>query len=294
MMVQFTYSLICDLIYHILAHMKVDNASNLYSENYIHRISQAKNENCTDLSQKVLHMLDYYNKNFERLGIINFLPCYCPSIQDLLKATSTYVGFTDEDKEMFVFPLNKLVESEYSFYETYWSALHRETKKEREKLEQWIKNEFSKYEVLFSYFKKSAVIGFSYSLTCNGRGYYQEDTFNAIVPFETEECKYETVFYQIMHEFTHQFTDGIIGTNIKMDDGTHDVSENAAILFDYYLIKNIYPQKTSSYFKWISKFAKIDCCDEKTFISYFAVENNLNDKLINLVNEIIGFDSLDI
>ena len=294
MIVQFTYSMIYDLIYHILAHMKVNNASDLYSENYIHRISETKNGKGNDLNQKVLHLLNYYNKNFERLGIINFLPCYCSSIQDLLKTTSTYAGFTDGDKEMFVSPLNELVESEYSFYENYWSALYRETKNDREKLEQWIKTEISKYEVLLSYFKKTAVIGFSYSLTCNGRGYYQVNTFNAIVPFETEECKYETVFYQIMHEFTHQFTDGIIGTNIKMDDGTHDVSENAAILFDYYLIKNIYPQKTSSYFKWISKFAKIDCCDEKTFISYFSVENILNEKLINLVNKIKEFDSLDI
>ena len=37
-----------------------------------------------------------------------------------------------------------------------------------------------------------------------------------------------------MHEYTHQFTDKLIGESIRMDDGTHDSSEKAVILFDYF------------------------------------------------------------
>ena len=43
MTIEFKYSVVYDLMYHILAHMKVENASNLYSEAYIDNVNKTKN-----------------------------------------------------------------------------------------------------------------------------------------------------------------------------------------------------------------------------------------------------------
>ena len=99
MMIHFQYSAICDLVYHILAHMKVENASDLYSEDYINLISKSKNETESLLCKEVEKITEYYNDNFERLGIINFLPCYCSALEELQNALLTYNDFTDEDKD---------------------------------------------------------------------------------------------------------------------------------------------------------------------------------------------------
>ena len=42
MIIEFKYSVIQDLMYHILAHMKVENSSNLYSEAYIDNVNKIK------------------------------------------------------------------------------------------------------------------------------------------------------------------------------------------------------------------------------------------------------------
>ena len=39
MKIEFMYSPAYDLMYHILAHMEINNASNLYSEEYINQIN---------------------------------------------------------------------------------------------------------------------------------------------------------------------------------------------------------------------------------------------------------------
>ena len=44
MQVEFQYNYVFDLVYHMLAHMKVDNPSDLYAEEYIERIRLEKKE----------------------------------------------------------------------------------------------------------------------------------------------------------------------------------------------------------------------------------------------------------
>ena len=41
---EFVYFYIFDLVYHMLAHMPVNNASNLYSEEYIAKMREAKGD----------------------------------------------------------------------------------------------------------------------------------------------------------------------------------------------------------------------------------------------------------
>ena len=287
MIIEFKYSVVQDLMYHILAHMKVENASNLYSETYIDNVNKIKNGRYDSITEVVSHLSNYYNENFERLGVINFLPFEHSSVQGLIGAIENYYGFTETDKEKFIFPLNQLLKSEFEFYEDYWNKLYDTTSICRKEFESWIKNEMSKYETLFSYFNKFAVVGMSYSLTNNGRGYGGESSFNAVVPFAFDGSKYKNIFYQILHEYTHQFTDKLLGENIRMDDGTHDISEKAVILFDYYLIKKLYKEDTDSYLKWIGSLANIDNCDEYLFLSVYKINDGIKEKLLELVEKII-------
>lgn len=284
--IEFKYSVVQDLMYHILAHMKVENASNLYSETYIDNVNKIKNGRYDSITEVVSHLSNYYNENFERLGVINFLPFGHSSVQGLIGATENYYGFTETDKEEFIFPLNQLLKSEFEFYEGYWNELYATTSICRKAFESWIKNEMSKYETLFSYFNKFAVVGMSYSLTNNGRGYGGESSFNAVVPFAFDESEYKNIFYQILHEYTHQFTDKLLGENIRMDDGTHDISEDVVVLFDYYLIKNLYEEDTDSYLKWIASLANADNFDENVFLSVFKINDDINEKLLELVEKI--------
>lgn len=287
MIIEFKYSVVYDLMYHILAHMKVENASNLYSETYIDNVNKIKNGRYDSITEEVSHLSNYYNENFERLGVINFLPFEYSSVQDLIGATENYYGFTETDKEEFIFPLNQLLKNEFKFYEDYWNKLYDTTSTCRKAFESWIKNEMSKYETLFSYFNKSAVVGMSYSLTNNGRGYGGTSSFNAVVPFAFDKSKFKNIFYQILHEYTHQFTDKLLGENIRMDDGTHDISENVVILFDYYLIKKLYEEETDSYLKWLGSLSNVDNCDEELFLSVFKINNDINERLLELVEKIV-------
>lgn len=72
-----------------------------------------------------------------------------------------------------------------------------------------------------------------------------------------------------------------------MDDGTHNISENAVILFDYYLIRKLNNEDTDSYLKWIGSLANVDNCDENLFLSVFKINDDINEKLLELVEKII-------
>ena len=287
MIIEFKYSVVQDLMYHILAHMKVENASNLYSEAYIDNVNIIKNGKFDNITEAVSHLSNYYNENFERLGVINFLPLVCPSVQDLIGATENYYGFTETDKKEFIFPLIQLLKSEFEFYQDYWNKLYDTTSTCRKAFESWIINEMCKYGALISYFNKVAVVGVSYSMPHNGRGYGDTSSFNAVVPFAFDESEYKNIFYQILHEYTHQFTDKLIGENIRMDDGTHDISEKAVILFDYYLIKKFDKEDTGSYLKWIGSLANVNNDNEDLFLSVFKINDDINDKLLELAEKII-------
>lgn len=287
MIIEFKYSVVQDLMYHILAHMKVNNVSDLYSETYIDCIDKIKSSKYDSLEVPVSHLSNYYNENFGRLAVINFIPFVCSSAQDLVGMLENGYGFTKADKEEFIFPLNCLLKKEFEFYEDYWNQLYNTTALCRKTFEKYVKNELSKYEVLFAYFNKIAVVGMSYSLTNNGRGYEETSSFNAVVPFPSNEGKYKNSFYQILHEYTHQFTDKLHGENITMDNGSHDMSEKAVILFDYYLIKKLYEEDTAPYLKWIASLSNLDSCDEELFLSLFKIDDDINIKLLELLEKII-------
>ena len=71
-----------------------------------------------------------------------------------------------------------------------------------------------------------------------------------------------------------------------MDEETHDSSEKAVILFDYYLVKKLYKEDTDSYLKWIGSLANSDNCVENLFLSVFKINDDIIEKLLELVEKI--------
>ena len=290
MQIEFMYSPAYDLMYHILAHMEVDNASNLYSEEYIDQIKQAKAGQYADLIAELAPLAAYYNENFDRLAMINFLPFYCSDVNALIHTLTHFDGFSSEDKKAFILPLTELIQKENTFYSSYWNQLHEHAASSRAELESYLSAELTKYRKLFAYWKKEhAIIGISYSITCNGRGFGnpQAPSFSAIVPFTENIAHYKAAFLQILHEYTHQFTDALLQQNIRMDDGSHFLSEQMVILFDYYLIKALQPEDVDAYFRWLSPEADAGgpIMTEDVLFQIFGVPEHLNQMLTDLVNK---------
>lgn len=290
MKIEFMYSPAYDLMYHILAHMEINNASNLYSEEYIDQIKQAKAGQYADLIAELAPLTAYYNENFDRLAMINFLPFYCSDVNALIHTLTHFDGFSSEDKEAFILPLTKLIQKENTFYSSYWNQLHEHSASSRAELESYLSEELTKYRKLFAYWKKEhAIIGISYSITCNGRGFGnpQAPSFSAIVPFTETKAHYKATFLQILHEYTHQFTDALLQQNIRMDDGSHSLSEQMVILFDYYLIKALQPEDVDAYFRWLSPEADAGgpIMTEDVLFQIFGIPEHLNQMLTDLVNK---------
>lgn len=291
MKVDFVYSEVSDLLFHFFAHMKVQNASDLYSEDYINAMQLERNGDASIL-QDAASLTSYYNDNFERLGVINFLPFYCSDLQSFQELLLHYEAFCDEDKELFLSPLLCSLERENKFYSDYWKRIFQNNQEERLLVENYIQTELQKYSCLFQYFKKeSAVVCFSFSLTSNGRGIGSEKSFAAIVPFPKDSTEYLNCFFQLLHEYTHQITDAMIGSNISMDDGSHDLSENLVVLFDYLLIKALSKSDVEAYFAWLVQNNEMESAaiSEPEFLSIFKIPESLNAVLLSLVEDVASW-----
>ena len=291
----FLYSEFADLVYHVLAHMQVSNASNLYSEKYVRGFEAYRKEHgfSFDLKGAVNEMQGYYNQNFERLGFVNFLP-FVQTDKDFETCKGRflhYAGFTREDKVHFIEPFVFALEKESLLYFPYWESVYRDTDDKRKLCEARITTLLQPYAPVFDHYRKnqaSAVL--SFSMTCNGRGFYRQDGFFAAVPMPKEERAVTYAFFQLLHEYTHQFTDALLNTAIRMDDGTHDLSENLVILTDYFMIKKVQEDMTSPYLSWLSAICGNPpvSLDEENLLHVFPIPSDLKDLMMKEIASIFG------
>ena len=291
----FLYSKFVDLVYHVLAHMQVSNASNLYSETYIRMFEPYREENgfSFDLKSAVNEIQGYYNQNFERLGVVNFLP-FAQIDEDLDTLKSRFLhhaGFTREDKINFIEPFVSALEKESLVYFPYWESVYRRTADERKLCEEQITTLLQPYELVFEHDRKNQVGAFlSFSMTCNGRGLYRQDGFFAAVPMPKGERDIIYAFFQLLHEYTHQFTDALLHTAIRMDDGTHDLSENLVILTDYVMIKKVQKEMTDAYLSWLSVICGNSSVsfDEGNLWDMFPIPSELKEMMMKEITNIFG------
>ncbi|MCL2404878.1 MAG: hypothetical protein FWC92_04940 [Defluviitaleaceae bacterium] len=287
MKVDFVYSRHYDLIFHVLSHIKVENASDLYDEQYIKDIAREKNGPVYDVITAAQTIQDYYNSNFERLGVINFLPYFCDSYDAMKKAFVTYEQFTQEDIECFIKPLNEILNKESAFFFEYWDVLDKEREPLKQKAEMYFAEKLGKYSCVFNYFGKLCKVLMSHVITRNGRGFsFDSSHFAALIRFPDSEKAYDFSFIQLLHEYTHGFTDSLLNMHISMNDGSHSLSENVVIVADYYLIKAVDEKLIPRYFDWVANGSNV-VLNEQDFLSRFCLDTDLNSKLMELLGDIL-------
>lgn len=242
---------LADLVLHCLAHMKVNNNSNLYDTAYIDEINKIKFQNGFPIIlEKEFEILqNYYNLHFGTLAYINFLPFYFEAIEDLYSMCFGQPFFTSEDKETFLVPFFNILRKEDKFYCDYWK---------RNKGISILKFENELKAVLESLGKLSEMISFTLyislqqSMTRAGRACNVNNGFLIAVKFPKNDLEIKTSILQVIHEATHIFTDSLISTEIKMDDGTHDQTENLVIVADYLIISKHAPQMKGIYLEYFN------------------------------------------
>jgi len=287
MKIEFIYLKHYDLIFHVLAYFKVNNASNLYNERYIEKMVVKKAGFAYDIKPAVSSLQDYYNENFERLMLINFLPYYCNDYDEMKKIFLTCNRFTQDDLQFFIKPFIEILDNESNFFFDYWESLNKKYELTKYSIEDCFTRELEKYSCIFDYFDKSCKILFSFVITRNGRGLYSDSHFAALIRFPKNETDFDFSFIQLLHEYTHAFTDGLLNGNINMQDGSHTTSEKVAIVADYYFIKSIDESFLSRYFEWINNGCN-DNLDESKFLRLFDFNENLKLELMNLINDVLN------
>ena len=274
MIIEFKYSPMSDLVFHVLAYMRVNNASNLYSREYIESFPVSIESGLLDKASKIEN---YYNDNFERLGVINFLPIYCNNFESLSRILLSYDGFSGEDIQNFITPFLTILEDEFQQYASLWESKVQQLSVEKSRCENYISEHLKDYQEIFDYFNKYAEVYFSLSLTRNGRGIYSAHSFSAIVPFPSTQKEWADCFFQLFHEYTHQFTDKLLNTNISMANGSHDISERLVILADYFIFKRTDEETANIYLDWIARNSgsRSNIMEESVFLNMFQVPTEL-------------------
>lgn len=289
MKTEIKYSKHIDLVFHALAHMYVNNASDCFDRSYIDIMEKRKTNTDFDLLSEINCLEQYYNDNFDRVMLINFLPFYSNSLDEMKEIYLNCSAFTDTDRDAFIRPFISLLDKEAAFYFDYWQGRYYETAYHRQSAESRLRKELDKYACIFDYFKKSVLAYLSFSITKNGRGFSGIGSrFTALAPFPVKEDDFDNTFFTLLHEYTHQFTDELLQAEINMADGTHDISENVVILADYYLIKAADHSSTERYLGWLADKSgnghrKLS---EADFLGIFRVDEGLRSRLLELVGAV--------
>lgn len=290
MNIDFIYQKHIDLVFHILAHIKVDNPSDLFSEPYIEKMSLAIQDGKISLPQSAVK---YYNQNFNRLGIINFLPFRTQNIEELIQLLRDYNEFNGIDKVLFVYPfIDTLIKYSTEYFE-FWDKQFKKEKANRLLIEETLRNKINQYSFVFDYYKKSAKAWLSFSITKNGRGIGEiSDCFSAAAPYPLYIDNWYNTFFTLMHEYTHQFTDTIVNADINMDDGSHNLSENIVILTDYYLYKSICQTDVIPYLLWLAPKGAETNIDEDLFLSIFKVPEHIQQRIDKIAEQLLNSHKL--
>lgn len=288
-----------DIVFHVLTHMKVENASNIFNEAYVQEIMQEKERLgiTSNLIVQLEDLTDYYMKHFERLSIINFIPFITNSFEELVQTIVSWSEFRDEDKRNFINDFVTILEKEKAFYHKYWYQKDNILKNRKIIVEKNLNDRLILFKCLFEYYKQckhaKVEILLSYSIGQNGRGSINQNSLLAALPFPVNENDEEDTFFMALHELTHPCTDNLVGEDkdISMKDGSHDLTENLVMIADYELIKEVYPALVENYFKWICNKAGKPTAqlDEDVLYNIFIIPAEIKNELKKRIGEIVKF-----
>lgn len=284
-----------DIVFHVLTHMKIENASNIFNETYVHEISQEKRKLgiSNNLPSQLDNLTDYYIAHFERLSIINFIPFMINSFEELTKTLANWSSFTEEDKKNFINDFVALLEQESDFYEMYWYQKNALMLDRKLIVEKNLYSKIDLFNCLFDYYThykhKDICISLSYSMGQNGRCMGNATSQLVAVPFPFKQEDEDNTFFMTLHELTHPCTDSLIGSSISMKDGSHALTENIVMVADYELIKALSPTLVKDYFNWICNKSGNSSVqlDEQMFYSIFIIPQKIKEGLTLRLKEIL-------
>ncbi len=252
-----------DLLYHALAHMQVNNASNLYSEAYIREASAAM-PSAKALREKMAALEAYYNEHFERLVPIGFLPFYATDNASARQLMLSYPDFTEEDRRCFVEPFLCAAEAETAVYLPWRQARMEKARPFVRAFKDDLVNS-PVLQVLCRVTGKRSCAYLSYSMPCNGRGVIMNNVLCAMVAAPLSMDEVETSAMQLLHEYTHAWTDPMQEGAISMEDGSHDLTEAVVVVTDDWLFELHHPEKLAAYRAWCAHMLGVsDVPDRET------------------------------
>lgn len=252
-------SIYTDLIFHIFAHMKVDNASDIYDEAYIEYIER-KLGKITVIPES---MVRYYCENFERLAFINFLPYFMVKSPYELIYMITHTGMTTaEDNAEFINPFCNIIRDISEDYINYRKQESNGQKALLLDLEEFFVKHINVMQPFFKEHENATnmtpMVIISESLRINGRATGMGDKFIVILPMPDGQHSLKDIYMQFVHECTHPLTDSLLDS-IRMDDGSHDLAEYLVMLYDLWLFQNYDEELLKDYTDWISGEALKEC-----------------------------------
>lgn len=104
--------------------------------------------------------VQYYNQNFNRLGIINFLPFFTQNLEELIQLLRDYNGFNENDKVFFVYPFVDALTKHSTKYFEFWDKQFDKENANRLLIEKTLRNKINQYGFLFDYYKNPQKLGF--------------------------------------------------------------------------------------------------------------------------------------
>ena len=270
-----------DLFFHCLAHMDIgQDASSLYSQAYMGRISREKIQNSLDpawLTSEMDKIKDIYIPD-QKLRMINFLPFQFMNVEQLLEGLKWLSGdlqgnslqpflpyfrqryFSSPGAQSFLRTLTKILAVEYqSFYREFWKRQNGQRAALKELFRALFEESGLKLLAPALKDKKGVVIYLCLSMTRNGRGFSSGDYFGAVIKFPEQEDEILKSFFMSIHEMTHLFLDEWTLRQSGHPDATgstlsgserydiHLLKEKAVLYADYLLCKKILPTLRTDY-----------------------------------------------
>ena len=274
---EFTYNRFADLFYYLLAHIPLDNAADEYDPDYIKEMSEA-----LGTSPEIPGALaEYYQRNFDHLMIISFMPLTTGSIDECRNALASCGMLTAEDMATFVLPIMEICrQSSVPFY-PWWDRYHAETRKTAEPVYSRFRELTVRFSRFFDRLETQIRVIFSYSLRKNGRAFMRPDIQTVYLPYPEKDSDILPCFLQFLHECTHRITDPLITQPILMADNSHDLSEYQVLCFDEYMIRDLCPDLSDKYRTWIGA-DMLDLSHEKLGE---AGEKQINECMRRFINQ---------
>ena len=270
-----------DLFFHCLAHMDIgQDASSLYSQAYMSRISREKIQNSRDpawLASEMDKIKDIYIPD-QKLRMVNFLPFQFMNVEQLLEGLKWLSGdlqgnspqpflpffkqryFSSPGAQSFLRTLTEILVVEYqTFYREFWKRQNGQRTALKKRFRTLFEESGLKLLGPALKGKKDVIIYLCLSMTRNGRGFSSGAYFGAAVKFPEEENEIMRSFFFSIHEMTHLFLDewtlrqsgypDAPGSTRSGDEGydIHLLKESAVLYADYLLCKKILPTFLTDY-----------------------------------------------